>query len=252
MHSGETTLYSAILIASIIIGSIICYFTLLIIRQQKRYRTLNKKKLEVEINTIESERKRIASDIHDELGAVLSAVKFKISSIDAVSKTDKARINESLLHIDDIIKKIRHIANNLTPAILSRKGLVAAIESYIDNFVNGSGLKVSVIPDNIPDLSQQQQIHLYRILQEIIYNTLKHAKASHLKIELYLFEDNLVLLSCDDGVGFIYKNILQVNTGFGLSTIQTRTDILGGEMHLDSEPGKGTRYHITFPLNNKN
>ncbi len=252
MYSNETTLYKAILIASVIIGSIIIYFIVSIIRQQKRYRTLDKKKLEAEINTIESERKRIASDIHDELGAVLSAVKFKISSIDIVSPADEESINQSLAHIDDIIKKVRHIANNLTPAILSRKGLVYAIRDHIDNTINGSGLKVSLIPYNMPELSPYQQIHIYRILQEIINNTFKHAKARGLKIELYSNKNKLVILSCDNGIGFDSKNAQHAFSGLGLQTLQTRTDILGGEMYINSKPGKGTRYRIEIPLINLN
>ncbi len=115
MYSNETALYRAILITSVIIGSIIIYFIVSVIRQQKRYRILNKKKLEAEINTVESERKRIAADIHDELGAVLSAVKLKIGNIDTVSPADEEMISQSLCHIDDIIKKIKYIANDLTP-----------------------------------------------------------------------------------------------------------------------------------------
>ncbi len=104
----------------------------------------------------------------------------------------------------------------------------------------------------MPELSPYQQIHIYRILQEIINNTVKHAKAFGLKIELFASKNNLVILTCDNGIGFDHKNAQHENKGLGLQTLQTRTDILGGEIHINSKPGKGTRYCIEIPLINLN
>ena len=204
MYSGETTLYTAILIASSTIGGIILYFTLSIVRQQKRYRNLNKKTLEAEVNTIEMERKRIAADIHDEFGPVLSAAKLKISSISTVSQEDSESIRQSLAHIDHVIKMIRHISDSLTPGILSRKGLMAAIGDHLNKFVDDSKLSVTVNLDTaLPNLSPGQQMHIYRIIQELIHNTLKHACARKLKIEMSMNKNDLVIRSSDNGIGLM-------------------------------------------------
>lgn len=206
----------------------------------------------VEINAIENERKRVASDLHDELGAVLSAVKLRLSSIETISETDSENIHLALLHIDDIIIKIRYIANDLMPSVLFRKGLVSAIGEYLHNFVSATGLLVELVPYNMPQLSQSHKVHIYRILQEIIQNTVKHAKAKNLKIEIYTNNNDLVILTCDDGIGFNYEAMKYQNTGSGLYSIQTRTDILGGLMHINSRQGHGTRYYIELPLTNLN
>lgn len=248
MYPNETTLYRAILIASVIIGAIFIYFTTSILGQQKKYRKLNKKNIEAETNAIETERRRIAQDIHDELGAILSAVKLKISSIDTISETDEHSVNQSLSHLNEIIKRVRHISNNLMPAILTHEGPVFAIQDYINNFTTGSGLEITVLPYQLPVLSQNQQTHVYRILQEIIHNTIKHACAQQLKIQLMTVKNKVVIDTCDDGIGFNYYGGRNVNIGLGLRTLQTRTDILGGEMHINSRPGKGTRIHIEFPF----
>lgn len=250
MYSEETTLYRAIIIASIIIGIIILYFIVSVIRQQKKFRSLTHQKMEAEIVAIENERKRIASDLHDELGAVLSAVKLRISSVETISETDANNIRLALSHLDDIIIKIRYIANDLMPSVLFRKGPAIAIAEYIQNFISTTGLQIELIPGDIPHLSQIQQVHIYRILQEIIHNTVKHAKAKNLKIELYTNDLNLVILTCDDGIGFDYKSMKYKNSGIGLYTLQTRTDILGGQMYINSGQEPGTRYHIELPLTN--
>lgn len=206
----------------------------------------------VEIMAIENERKRVASDLHDELGAVLSAVKLRISSIETNSETDGKNIRLALSHIDDIIIKIRYIANDLMPSALFRKGPVNAIAEYIHNFITAAGLDVELIPYNMPQLPQNHQVHIYRILQEIIHNTLKHAKAKNLKIELYANDSNLVILTCDNGIGFNYEGMKYKNSGSGLYSLQTRTDVLGGRIHINSGKGRGTRYYIELPLTNLN
>jgi two-component system, NarL family, sensor kinase len=248
MYTNETTLYIAILIAAITIGAILIYFTASIVGQQKRYRALNKIIIETETNAIENERKRIAQDIHDELGAILSAIKLKISSIDTVSETDTNSLNQSLSHLNEIIKRVRHISNHLMPAILTHEGPVSAIQDYVNRYLTGTGLDISVLPYRMPELSHNQQIHIFRILQEIIHNTIKHARAQELKIQLLTIKNNVVILTCDDGKGFNYYGGRNINIGLGLRTLQTRTDILGGEMYIHSRPGKGTQIHIEFPI----
>ena len=252
MYSKETTLYRAIIIAVVIIGCIIVYFILSVIRAQKRYRKLNSQNLEAVITSIEKERGRIACDLHDELGPVLSAVKFKLSSVDVSSEIDKKTINQSLFQMDGIIRKIRAIAYNFTPSALQHKGLLFAVQHYIDHYISGSGLKVVLVSDAAVELPHHAEIHAYRILQEIIYNTVKHAKATELKIEIYTVRDNCTILSCDNGVGFNYKDARRHPSGQGLQSLYNRTEVLRGEIHIESKPSKGTKYHIKFPLIHQN
>ena len=248
MYSKETTLFRAIIIAAVIIGSIIVYFILSVIRAQKRYRKLAGKNLEAVITSIEKERARIASDMHDELGPVLSAVKFTLSSIDTNSQTDKKSLEQSLLQLDGIIKKIRAIAYNFTPSVLQHKGLLFAVQHYIDHYISGSGLKVFLVAEKHLQIPRCSQIHIYRILQEIIYNTVKHANASVLRIELYSTKDNFIILSIDNGIGFDYQEARHQATGQGLQNLHTRAEVLCGEIHVESNPEKGTKYNIQFPL----
>lgn len=248
MYPQETTLYKAILIVSVTIGVIIILFVLSVLKTQMRYKKLNSKKLQDIVDSIEKERRRIAFDLHDELGPVLSSIKLRLSAIDSISESDKKIVCMCLTQIDVIINKVRAIAFNFTPSVLAQKGLGFAVQHYIDNYIFETGLKVCLIADKELILAKPSEIHLYRILQEIIYNTVKHAKATELKIEMHIMRKHFFILSSDNGTGFDYKEALRNPLGNGLQSLHTRAEILGGEINVSSKYGYGTSYHIKFPL----
>lgn len=248
MDTKETTAYHAVLIAAAVIGTIIAYFIIAIIRQQRKHRLLYKAKIEAEITTLEKERTRVAADLHDELGPTLSAAKFKLGSIEGVTGEDEKMITDAILYIDTILQQVRHIANDLMPNTLLRNGPISAIEEFIDHMTGNSSLKISFHHTNIPGLPQSQAVHVYRIIQEIIHNTVKHANARELKIELYANKNKLIIATADDGKGFNYNTMHKENNGLGLSNLRSRTDILSGSIHVSSKPGKGTRFTIEIPL----
>lgn len=249
MYPKEATLYRAIIIAAFIIGTIIVYFILSLIKAQRRFHKLKNKNLEAVITSIEKERGRIASDLHDELGPVLSAVKFKLLSIDVPSPIDSESMNQSLLHMDGIIKKIRAIAYNFTPSVLQHKGLLFAVEHYIQQYSSCRGLKIVLSAETNLQVPERAQIHIYRILQEIIHNTIKHADASILRIELCASKSKFFIRTSDDGIGFNYKQMIHQTSGQGLQNLRMRTEVLGGEIHINSKCSNGTRYQIQFPVN---
>jgi signal transduction histidine kinase len=112
-----------------------------------------------------------------------------------------------------------------------------------------TGLQINFNHENIPDLARDMAINLYRMLMEIIHNTIKHAKATHLNIELKTKNNTLVVLTEDNGSGFDHASAVQEKSGLGLRSLLSRTDIMGGEMFIESKPGKGTRYIFEIPLN---
>src|SRR5262245_1656804 len=131
MDPHQAKIYTAIIITSVIVGVIILYFVISLIRHQRKNLELYNLKIQAEITTTENERTRIACDLHDELGPLLSAVKFKISSLDTPLEEDKEMVEESAKHIDDIIQRMREISNDLMPNTLLRKGILYAMEEFI-------------------------------------------------------------------------------------------------------------------------
>jgi len=248
MDAKETTLFTAIMITGIIIGTILVYFIISIIRHQRRNQALYKSKILAEITTLEKERSRMAADLHDELGPILSSVKLKTNCLDITAEEDKQQLKKINAHIDDIIKRMREISNDLMPSALLRKGLVAAVHEYISNISKPGNLDIDFYNEDVPALPQQKTIHLYRILQEIIHNTIKHSKATKLLIELKTKNNKLIVLSRDNGTGFDHVNTIKENSGLGLRNLLSRTEILNGEMFIDSKKGKGTEYIFEIPV----
>lgn len=248
MDTPEAKLYDALLIVVGVVGTILIYFIITIIRYQRRSLHLHKEKIQAEIDTLENERKRIASDLHDELGPLLSAVKLQINSLDASNEEDQEVIYKSSLHIDSIITKLREISNNLMPNTLIRKGLQRAIHEFTEHAQQASGLRIQFVSDQPLDLDQQKEINLYRMVQEIVHNTIKHAGASILIIKMVIEENRLLLMTADNGKGFDYFSKLRDNPGLGLRNLQSRAEVMGAELSCQSEPGKGTMYTFEIPL----
>ncbi len=132
MDAHQTSLFTAVLITCIVLGVVITYFTVTIIRHQRRNIELYKSKILAEITTLEKERTRIAHDLHDELGPILSSVKLKINNIEVSSKEDAEELEYANKHIDNLIQQMRNISNDLLPTTLQRKGLVAAMNESTD------------------------------------------------------------------------------------------------------------------------
>ena len=109
MDPREKELYNSIIIVVAVIAAILIYFIISIIRQQRRYRLVTQQKIKAEITTLENERRRIAADLHDEVGPLLSAVKLQINHIESSDETEQFLIKKSSMHIDDIIRKMREI-----------------------------------------------------------------------------------------------------------------------------------------------
>lgn len=248
MDTPEAKLYDALLMVVGVVGSVLIYFIITIIRYQRRSLRLHKEKIQAEIDTLEKERTRIASDLHDELGPLLSAVKLQINSIDAVNDTDAITIMKSSTHIDSIITKLREISNNLMPNTLVRKGLQKAIVEFVDHAGHASGLQVKYICEQQININQQKEINIYRIIQEIVHNTIKHAGATILIIKMMKEENRLLLMTADNGKGFDYFSKIKDNPGLGLRNLQSRADVMGAELSCQSEPGKGTMYTFEIPL----
>jgi two-component system, NarL family, sensor kinase len=247
MDAKETTIYAAILISSIIIGAILIYFIISLVRQQRRSIALYKRAIESEIRTLEKERARMAADLHDELGPVLSAIKFQVGSLD-VSADDEITVEKANDNIDGLVERMRSISNDLMPVILVRKGVVPALEDLIYQLKPTLGFDVNFIHDEIPQLPPEQVIHLYRIITEIIHNTKKHANAARLDISLKVSGYYIVLQTEDNGQGFEYEQVSRRSAGHGLSSLLSRTELLNGELFVESIIGKGTIFHFRIPF----
>ncbi len=216
-------------------------------------KNIERKILNTIIETEEKERKRVAEDLHDGLGSLLSSLNLYIEMLDnpELSADERTKLFNSVRGIiDESIKNSKEISNNLRPSTLSRFGLVGSLQTFCDKI---NETKKTSVDFNYKDfdlkLDSNTETALYRILNELINNTIKYASADNIKIDLSNKEKNLRLTYSDDGSGFDKKKALQ-SGGMGLKNIKTRIDSVGGTIVMDSEPGRGSRVIINIETNN--
>lgn len=194
----------------------------------------------------EDERASLAREIHDALGGALTSIKFGLLSArnDAqehgASKA-VARLQQESADIDRTIRSLRKLASALRPPLLDQVGLVAAIESYANEFAERTGIRVEQdFPSKSIGLPADQSIGLYRIVQEALTNVARHSRASRVRISLTADgEDTLVLNIQDNGVGFSKIEATQKQS-LGLLGMQERAKLAGANLTIHSEPDKGT------------
>jgi signal transduction histidine kinase len=201
----------------------------------------------------EDERKRIAREIHDELGQNLMALRIDASMLQARTIRSHPRLNEkvrlALVHIDTIIKAVRAIINNLRPSVLDL-GLHAAIDWQVNEFERRTGIACKLEmegDDRDVNLDETRATALFRIVQESLSNVARHAQASQVHIKLGRDGSRLIMKIADDGVGMFPGNRRKPNS-FGLLGIEERISALGGAFAINSMPGEGTVLNLSIPV----
>ncbi|HEX3934751.1 MAG TPA: ATP-binding protein [Puia sp.] len=244
----ETKVLHIILCVSLLAAIIIVYFFVSIIRYHRKYMRLQREKILAEITIRENERKRIAGDLYDSLGPLLSAVKLNISSVETESSTDRAVLEKTGGYLDEIIGSLRQISHELLPNTLERKGLLEAIREFISQVRYRQAVNIQLYVVKEFSIPKEKEIHIFRMIQEIVQNTIKHADAHNLQIGFSEEEGHLLCLTKDDGRGFDKEKVLSGSSGLGLRSLESRCEILNGVLTLDSMPGAGTNYFIRIPV----
>jgi len=205
------------------------------------------------IQTEERERERFAKEMHDGLGPLLSAIKLYANELadPAVNDEEKAELAEQMDElIDEAITNIRTISNNLMPRVILDYGVVRAIESYCEKINKTEKIHIKFNHENIDNnLDHNIQLILYRVISELINNTLKHASAKNIIIDLKKKQDRIELYFADDGIGFAVDDIMKnKNTGMGLKNIISRIKSINGKCEFISNKGEGLQIIIEIML----
>ena len=198
----------------------------------------------------EEERRRIARELHDELGQRLTALKMEISSLRASSPAGDgdAHVGSMLEMVDSTVSALRRIATDLRPLMLDDLGLNAAIEWLARDAARRMEMEVTVqLGSEDPPLAPGADIALYRMVQEALTNVARHAQATDVRIELRQHGDELVLTVQDNGRGFPERSMRQEGR-FGLLGIRERALMLGGRLEVDNPGGGGGRITVHLPL----
>jgi two-component system, NarL family, sensor kinase len=246
MDPQETRMYTALIIAVFLIGAIFIYFTVSIVRQQKRSLQLQVQNALAEISAMERERSRIANDLHDDIGPLLSVIKFLIDGVETANSEDQQDLQKATAQIDEAVTRLREIAVNLMPSSLLRKGLITAIEEFLSR-LKQPGLTVAFEHKFRAELPQEKSINLFRLTQETVHNAIKHANANHIHVSLNENNDWINLLIRDNGSGFDFDTAIKSSSGFGLRSLSNRAKLMKGTMTVQSKPNIGTAFLFEIP-----
>jgi two-component system, NarL family, sensor kinase len=236
---------------------------ILVMHQRKRLRYRNEVQklrdqqkdqlIESAVKSEEGERHRIAEQLHDEVGAILSSTRLHFSNIKQadLDERDKTLYDKSKLLLDDAIEKVRSISHNLHSSLLTEFGLNEAIRHFLTKTVQGTLIKVETdLDDNYLVQKRHTDIGLYRIVQELVNNMIKHAKASVIRVKTVAEKDKLTLTLLYNGQGLTqqqFEELRYKQEGLGLKNIMNRIILLKGDI-IYSVEGNENKIELTIPL----
>jgi len=215
-------------------------------------KAMEQKMLSAIIETEEKERKRFAADLHDELGPILSALKLYTDLLkkDQFNHTSREEVLKNIDELSDIaISTSKAISARITPNVLHDFGLAPAVQEFC-KYINETGVvKINVKTDNYRvDTRSLIETVLYQSIKELINNTVKHASAEIITIDLRNTENQIILYYRDDGIGFDVKKQLDLSIGLGLNNIVNKLHTIKGSCDFHSNTGEGLIVIITIKL----
>jgi signal transduction histidine kinase/ligand-binding sensor domain-containing protein len=231
---------------------IACFITILIAKTYTRRKLVHQRQQMEKELAVEQERTRMARDLHDGLGGMLSGIKHAVAALKL--RTEASGINETLLAktlgmLDDSILELRRVAYSMTPPSLSESGLDTALRDFCASVSVAEGLQVRYqsMGMEMLHLNEANSLAIYRMVQELVNNIIKHAHASETLVQLSVDEGKLSVTVEDNGIGFDEKK-LQASKGMGWKNIRNRVAALPGIIDLQTAPGKGSSVYIEINL----
>lgn len=195
----------------------------------------------------EKERQRVANELHDDLGSLMATIKLHFDNVKGKDKDPALKQAQTLL--EEAYQKVRGIAHSKNSGVMSSQGLLPAVKKMAQVISETNALEVSVEDFGMGErMENSLELSLFRTIQELVANTIKHAEATKLNIQISQYEDNLNIIIEDNGKGFDRSNLDKSKTGMGLTNIEKRIEHLEGNFTIDSVLGKGTSIIIDIPV----
>lgn len=241
------------LVGFAVLTLLVILFVITIIRNHRIKVNIERDQILKDIQLLEKERSRIAADLHDELGSLISAIKINLECLDTSENPENIAILEKTgNYIDTTMQKIREISNNLMPKILEQNGIIAAVTDFINMIDVKSKISIKFDHELIDESSipEEYKPHLFRIIQELLNNAVKHAKATQILIQIVLKNQNIIMTIKDNGIGFDENIDITKIKSDGLRNIIRRAELINGKVILESQLNIGTNYTIEIPLKN--
>ena len=215
---------------------------------------LERQRAQAVLEAEEAERRRIGYDLHDGVGQLLTVAKLNLAALseelNLQTEGQQQQLDNALSVVDESFREVRSISHNLLPNALIKRGLARAVRDFLDKLAPNGRLKINlevVGLDRGGRLEPTVENVLFRVIQELVQNILKHARATEITLQIVRHEHELTVLVEDNGVGFD-PAALGEEAGIGLKNIESRMAYLGGRVEFDAAPGRGTTVTLEVPL----
>jgi two-component system, NarL family, sensor kinase len=247
---------ASMLLMSLIVVLFVVLYQRRIIKHEIDIKNIAEKKqlevLQASLEAEEGERQRIAGELHDDLGVTLSATRLLIHHEEQLSHNHDILQKAGSL-VDESIQKIRNISHNLQPPTLEKLGLLSSITELHNTLNKSKSATVTISTDShIPRLEPHSELHVYRIIQELITNLLKHSKPQSIHFLLAAPESKLKITIQHDGLPFHQKNylhLLENGTGIGLKHIDNRLKFIQGNLYFEKPLDGLSSINLSIPIN---
>jgi len=248
----QQTIITGVIFISLIFFVLSAAFFLVLDKYYKSKTENTRKVYEAVINAQEQERQRIAQDIHDELGSLLTSLGLYASNLKSSNSNleEKDRICKIISLIDKAKKETKNASNALAPDSLKKYGIQGAINEIESRFIHTKSLKIEINYQSTLSFSQFVQLQLYRIIMELVTNAVKYSKATIIYIEFIEQKGKLTIQVKDNGIGFDIDKILTSDKVNGHNHIINRVKSLNGYYLYNSTPSVGSTFNFEFDLKN--
>lgn len=222
-------------------------FVYVMLRQYRQHSAMLASYNRSKLNEIEREKRLLVADLHDDIGPILSYVRYSLQAIEPNSERHIKALEEANLHLESVHTRIRDIVIQVLPPVLENNQPLYALGDYRETCRLPHPLNIDIILVEFQGLSHEQSLQLFRMLQEILHNTIKHSRAKNLIVSGEQDGSKIVIRAADDGIGFNLDEARK-RSGMGLQNLHIRADLLGAELMIDTAPGQGTSYTIQLSL----
>jgi hypothetical protein len=243
MVTKEGDIFKAFLGICIFIITLTTVFLRIFLKQQKKYQSLELEKLHAELKASQSERDDIATELHNDILPNLSTIHYWLHQINT---RENVMILQSINLLNETIDKSRNIIKSISPVSQFGLSFQSAIVDYIQSLKGKNELVINFIELDEIELGREHNNLIFRILQEIILNTLKHANAKRLDIEISKSNEFLLIRTADDGIGFQLSS--NFRTGYGLLSIESKVEFLNGVININELSKSGAQFNIKIPI----
>jgi two-component system NarL family sensor kinase len=259
MTTAESSLLYIFLIGTGFIVLMLIFILIYIVLYQRKMarhqKELQEKELEKQFQVYdallkgeEKERKRLAEELHDGIGAKLSGIKMNIEFLhQEIDVPTREHTSQLMDRLNEGINELREISHNLQPSVIGAKGLKNTLQDFIATINKKQQTVITFFwhAEDVIFRNEQSELNIYRISTELITNIIKHAKATEASLQIIEQDNELQIIIEDNGVGFPIENLSE---GIGLINIRNRVEHEKGSLNIDSRPNMGTTIIITIPI----